>query len=362
MTSAAMTSDALPAGVPADGIPASPPPGPAVPVALDPDERRRRRRRAILIAILATLVGLLALVSLWYLIFRRPLPFPIPPVPQDQAPAYSFAIYDLNKPLGLAASADGERIYVTQADGSQETVMLDRSGTKLAVLKPPPTISAHATQLYLAIDPLTAEVYATDRLAGQVYVYAADGSFRRRFDPGPTMPAWQPLAIAFDAEGILYVADAGGSAQLVHKFDRAGKPVLDFGPPGGLNFPNGIALDGAGNIYVSDTNDGRLLVFSPSGSELGLVSRGAAAGELGLPVGVAIDDQHRVFVVDSVSHSVRIFAELAPGARTPQFLTSFGTEGTGDGAFEYPNGIALDRRGHVYIADWNNDRIQVWSY
>jgi DNA-binding beta-propeller fold protein YncE len=368
MATSAMTGGTMPVEVPAPGVPPAAPgaaPPAAAPPAVAPpaeDERRRRRRRAILIAILATLVALLAIIAIWYLIFRKPLPFPIPPVPTDEAPAYASAIYEVTKPLSVAVSADGARIYVTQADGSQETLLLDASGRRLGVLKPPPTIAEHATQLYLAIDPVTSKVFATDRLAGEVYVYSADGSFERRFDPGSAVHGWQPLAIAFDGHGNLFVSDVGGTSQLIHEFDRAGRLVRDFGPSGGLNFPNGIAIDRAGNIYVTDTNDGRLLIFDPSGKQLGLVSRGPAEGELGLPVGVAIDDRDRVFVVDSVAHSVRIFRVLASGARTPAYLTSFGREGTVDGAFEFPNGIALDARGHVYVADWNNDRIQVWSY
>ena len=36
--------------------------------------------------------------------------------------------------------------------------------------------------------------------------------------------------------------------------------------------------------------------------------------------------------------------------------------GVGDGQFQYPNGIAVDGRGRVYVADSFNDRVQVWSY
>jgi sugar lactone lactonase YvrE len=33
-----------------------------------------------------------------------------------------------------------------------------------------------------------------------------------------------------------------------------------------------------------------------------------------------------------------------------------------DGQFEFPNGVAVDTRGRVYVADTVNDRVQVWSY
>jgi DNA-binding beta-propeller fold protein YncE len=356
--------DGGPQGSPVEGpLPGQPPAG-APPARVEPadEEERRRRRRFFLLILLGLLAAFFLLIVLWYLIFRQPLPLPIPPAPEDEAPAYSFAIYDVTKPLSVAVSRDGGRIYVTQSEGTQETLMLDGRGRPIGTLQPPATLTTHATQLYLAIDPLSGEVYASDRLAGQVYVYAADGSFARRFDPGLSLAGWQPLAVAFDTQGNLYVSDAAGTTQLIHEFDRDGKRVRDFGKPGALDFANGIAIDTAGNVYVSDTNDGRLLVYDPNGAEIGVIGRGPAKGELGLPVGIAIDGQGRVFIVDSVTHAVQVYRVLASGERSPAYLTSFGVEGTTDGAFEYPNGIALDGRGRVYVADWNNDRIQVWSY
>jgi DNA-binding beta-propeller fold protein YncE len=361
-----MTHDAS-VVAPQAGLPAAPvdqPAGPGAPPVAPPvdGETHRRRRRAILVILLALLVVIFLGVALWYLIFRRPLPLPIPPGPQDQAPSYAFAIYDLAKPLSVAASTDGGRLYVTQGDGTQETVMLDGRGNRLGVLAPPSTMTTHATQLYLAVDPTTGKVFASDRLAGQVYVYAADGSYERRFNPGDTLAGWQPLALAFDAHGNLYVSDAGGTIQRVHEFAPDGTLVRDFGTTAGLDFPNGIAVDDAGNVYVSDTNAGRLLVFDASGTQIGVVGRGPGAGELGLPVGIAIDGSDRVFVVDSVAHDVQIYDVITAGERSPEFLTSFGSEGTADGGFEYPNGVSVDGHGRVYVADWNNDRVQVWSY
>ena len=42
-----------------------------------------------------------------------------------------------------------------------------------------------------------------------------------------------------------------------------------------------------------------------------------------------------------------------------KFVTKWGTEGTGDGQFEEPTGIAIDSSGNVYVVDRGNSRIQV---
>src|SRR4029079_17255226 len=43
------------------------------------------------------------------------------------------------------------------------------------------------------------------------------------------------------------------------------------------------------------------------------------------------------------------------------FITKFGHNGTANGQFDSPNGIALDSSGNVYVADTDNDRIEIFS-
>jgi sugar lactone lactonase YvrE len=128
-----------------------------------------------------------------------------------------------------------------------------------------------------------------------------------------------------------------------------------------MSFPNGLALDKAGNLYVTDSNNGRLLVFDSSGKQIARIGRGADTGKLGLPRGIAIDGQDRVFVVDTTGQGVQVNRAFQ-GKPQLDYLGTFGAQGVGDGQFSFPNGIAVDGRGHIYVADSANDRVQVWSY
>jgi DNA-binding beta-propeller fold protein YncE len=335
---------------------------PAAQAPVEPAPPRRRRKLALLFLLVALSVVFLV-VATWYLLFRQPITeLVIPTVNASVPPAFSAAFYEVAQPIAVAVAPDGSRIYVTQGADTQETVVLNAQGTRVGTLTPPTTVNETPQQRFLAVDPSSGDVWATDRLAGQVYVYAADGSYRRRFDPGLAYAGWQPMAIAFDKTGNVYIADVGGAYQSVHEFDRDGKLVRDFGSKGVLSFPNGIAIDSTAKVYIADSNNGRLLVFDGQGQQLGLVPRGTAAGALGLPRGVAIDSHDKVYVVDSVGQGVQIYGALKDGEEEPTYLNHFGTEGTVDGAFEFPNGIAVDARGRVYVADWNNSRVQVWSY
>ena len=42
-----------------------------------------------------------------------------------------------------------------------------------------------------------------------------------------------------------------------------------------------------------------------------------------------------------------------------EFFAAFGSSGRGEGQFTRPAGVAVDRDGYIYIADWGNERVQV---
>jgi len=148
----------------------------------------------------------------------------------------------------------------------------------------------------------------------------------------------------------------------VRVFDPSGQQIRVLGESEAMSFPNGVTVDGNGFVYVTDSNNGRLLVFDQNGTVVAKVGRGSGEGNLGLPRGVAVDAQGRVYVVDSSGQTVFVYGQYQEGTERLDYLGTFGTEGIADGAFAYPNGIAVDGRGRLYISDSSNNRVQLWSY
>jgi DNA-binding beta-propeller fold protein YncE len=322
--------------------------------------RRRRRRKAfLLLLLLLAFIGLLAL-ALWYVLFRQPIP--LPSIPGETVmPTYSTSVYGARRSLGVAVNAAGDRIYVGETEGDRIARVFDGSGNLLGLMEPPVSTGADHVPVYLAVDPINGEVYVTDRPTGSVYIYDANGTYQRAFEP-EGLEGWQPLAIAFDTAGNLYVSDVSVNPQTVLVFDRNGSQTRTLGETAGLNFPNGIAVDAAGNVYVTDGNNGRLVVIDTSGAVIAQVGRGTSQGNLGLPRGIAIDGQGRVHVGDATGQGVFVYAVLKPGERRLDYLGFFGGQGVSNGAFQFPNGVAVDGRGRVYITDSGNHRVQVWTY
>jgi DNA-binding beta-propeller fold protein YncE len=324
---------------------------------------RRPRRKAVLLLMLVGLLATLVTIALWYFLFRQPITaLPLPGIPQVEVPAYTTAVYGAQRPSGVAVSPSGDRIYVTQSEGPEAAAVFDASGTKVGSLTPPASTGTQHAPVYLAIDPLTSEIYVSDRLTGAIYIYDRDGAYQRTFALAQPRPGWQPLGLAFDPKGNLLVTDLSGPFQKVLVIDRAAVVVRTLGEDDKLSFPNGVAADAAGNVYVSDSNNGRILMYGTDGMVRGQVGRGAGQGNLGLPRGIAVDGSGRVFVADATGQGVFVYRAPATDERRLQYLGYVGGQGVADGTFQYPNSVAVDARGRLYVADTFNDRVQVWSY
>jgi DNA-binding beta-propeller fold protein YncE len=357
---ASPTAQPIPGTTPtpsADEVPVGP--GPVDGTVEEPPQHRKRKV-AILLLLLFGFALLLGL-AIWYLLFRQPIPIPTIPG-QVVMPTYGTAVYGADRPMGVAVTADGSRIYIGETEGDRIAKVFDASGNKIASLQPPVSTGTEHVPVYLALDPINGEVYVTDRPTGDIYIYSAEGIYQRAFNPGPELKNWQPLGISFDAAGNLYVTDVSTTPQQIFEFDRSGTLVKTLGLSAGLNFPNGVAADKNGNVYVTDGNNGRLLVIDANDQVVAQVGRGVGEGNLGLPRAMTIDDKGRVYVADATGQGVFVYDTYRAGDRGLNYLGFFGGEGVSNGTFQYPNGIAVDGRGRVYVTDGGNDRVQVWSY
>lgn len=327
-----------------------------------------RRRRLIALAIVGVLLLLVGSAFTWYLVTRKPLTA-LPGINVAQTPRYTYSFYSVTAPLGVAVTPDGERLYVTQQDVDSPVLILDRAGHKIGQLKVPPAVKGKATShtlWYVAVDKSSGNVFVSDRTGHAVQVYSADGVFLRSIEPTSLKGVWEPLGITLADDGTIYVADVsakGGGRILALTQDGQITRTLSVTGSGArsLNYPNGLLVDGDGNLVVADSSNARVLVFDKDGMASVVAGAGSGAGDVGMPRGLAIDDKGQLLVVDTTNSQVSVYKAPVPG-QVGQYLGSFGVEGSNDGAFEYPNGIATDARAKVYITDRVNNRIQVWSY
>jgi hypothetical protein len=153
------------------------------------------------------------------------------------------------------------------------------------------------------------------------------------------------------------------------------RTVAGSGGSGSLSAPSGIALDAAGDVFIADTNHCRVvLVPSQSGTLYGhrvaagraaSVAGGSCEGKdgLGYPSGVAVDRRGDVFIAEATAQRVQM---IRPGGGAPVTVVGTGTAGyNGEGQMgpaselNQPSGIAVDGAGNLYIADTANCRVRV---
>jgi NHL repeat len=68
---------------------------------------------------------------------------------------------------------------------------------------------------------------------------------------------------------------------------------------------------------------------------------------------VAVDAADHVYVADWRNDRLQIFDVEG------RYLAIVGSSGTEDGQFRRPAGISIDRDGHIIVADWGNERVQI---
>ncbi len=96
--------------------------------------------------------------------------------------------------------------------------------------------------------------------------------------------------------------------------------------------------------------------FSPDGTFIAMWgSEGSGDGEFYYPIGIATDSSGNIYVADYGNHRVQKFSPDG------LFITKFGRFGSDAGQLNRPHGLCVSTDGKVYVADTDNNRIQVFS-
>ena len=191
-----------------------------------------------------------------------------------------------------------------------------------------------------------------------------------------------PAGLTFDKKGNLYIADRNNHR--IRKVDTrgiittvAGNGTAGFSGDGGkatqaqLNLPSGVAVDDKGNIYISDRSNNRVRVVDNKGTITTFAGNGgdgysgdsgpATKAQLSKPFGLALDKKGNLYIADRENNRVR---KVNPQGIITTVAGDGGFFFMGDNGPSYrasiagPTGIVVDKNGILYIADRNNNRIR----
>lgn len=230
--------------------------------------------------------------------------------------------------------------------------------------------------------------------SGIIISIAGNGTYGYSGDGGPATRAElaDPVAIAIDASGNVYIAEAivpltipdtltnrirkissGGIISTV-----AGNGTKGYSGDGGpatsaaLDNPSGIAVDASGNLFVADTYNSVIRKVA-GGTIATIVGTGiygffgdggqATNATLGYPMGVTLDSSSNIFVADTGNNRVRkvsstgIINTLAGASDGHYGFSSNGAAAT-NAVLDIPVSVAVDNVGGVYFADSQNNVIR----
>ncbi len=208
-------------------------------------------------------------------------------------------------------------------------------------------------------------------------------------DNGPATAASlaYPTAIAVDVAGNLFIDDSGNN--VIREVNASTQIITTvagtyqnygYGGDGGLatsaelNAPQGIAVDAAGNLFISDTYNNVIREVNAVTQAITTVAgmygqQGdggdngpAATASVGFPGAIALDAAGDLFIDEADNGVIREINAVTHVITTVAGSGLFGFSGDGGPAtaaeLNYPEGIALDAGGDLYIADTFNLRVR----
>jgi serine/threonine protein kinase, bacterial len=218
---------------------------------------------------------------------------------------------------------------------------------------------------------------AADESAGYIVsTFAGNGTNGNDPQTGGLALLYFPGNTVSDAQGNLYIADGGNSkirkvtpAGAMTTFAGSNTPGNADGTGTAATFSNPLllALDAQGNLFVGDVAGLRIRKITPGGVVTTIAGNGTAgvvdgmgtASQVDIMGGIAVDPAGNVYFTQQNYHGVRKISTTGMvssfvGGPTPGFA-----EGTGAAArFNEAYSLVCDAAGYLYVSDNKNARIR----
>ena len=211
-------------------------------------------------------------------------------------------------------------------------------------------------------------ILVPDSKNNRIQAFNSGGSYVTTYG-APTYQFNCPSGVAISpVNGDIYVVDRCNQRVQVFNSSWVYKTSLGVNGVSGsdathFNDPRGVVIDTSSNVYVLDTGNSRVQKCTVSGSTYSCTTFVGVVGECGSdfahlcdPRAIALDKAGRVYVADTNNQRVQVFD--ASGA----YLTSIGGGwGSNSSQAHHPSGVAIDGVGNVYITDRDLHRIQKFA-
>ncbi len=215
-------------------------------------------------------------------------------------------------------------------------------------------------------------VYVTDSGNSRWQVFSANGTFQAKYGTlGNDDDEFQT------PQGIAWLTDGDGNPRVVIAdpgMTNVSRRLRLFRPSDGtwrrnigvtnLTNPTGVTVDSSDRIWAVDTTSpGEIYLFNANGDPV-FSWAPSGSGQLSNPRGIAVyrDSQSSatyVYVVDTNNDRVVKYQYTDNSSGGLAFINAAGSTGSGSGSFNRPTEISVDDCGNLWVADTNNNRVQI---
>ena len=269
---------------------------------------------------------------------------------------------ELLEPEGIAVTGGG-LLWVTDCSGNRVAEFRESVSSESERFVRNVSGTSIVTPVGAAVDA-SGNLWVAEEDADKLLEFSSEGAFIRSVGSTGSGEGQLnvPEGVGVGPSGNVYVADLGNNR--VDIFNTEGKYVTKFGTAGSGNGnfsePRAVAFGAAGTIFVSDKGNNRVHKWGaawegPPTFISAFGSTGSGEGQLSGPRGVASDGKGHVWVVDRANNRVEKFSEAG------KYEGQFGSFGTGDGQFDSPWGIAVTEVGKIWVADTGNQRVEEFN-
>jgi DNA-binding beta-propeller fold protein YncE len=255
-------------------------------------------------------------------------------------------------PTAIAIDAKGN-LYISD-EALQRISIFDSQGRFLAKWG----VKGNAAGMFdrpasMAFD-LDQHLLVVDGLNNRIQRYTTDGRFLGQWGQGGHGPGEfnLPWGIAVDRAGDVYVADWRNDR--LQKFDAQGKFLASFGASGRgdgqFSRPAGVAVDAEGIIYVADWGNERVQVLSPDGGFLAKLRGESGVSKWG----------ESYFIANQDERQERQKADLEPDLNLSPNDDLREESASIEKFFWGPTAVKIDDQGRLYVVESCRHRIQVY--
>ncbi|KNZ69270.1 NHL repeat containing protein [Thermincola ferriacetica] len=264
---------------------------------------------------------------------------------------FGYGSNTLNHPSAVAVGLKGE-VFVANA-GNRKIMVFAENGRYLYSFSGPGTgLAELKNPVAMAVGP-NGDLYVSDHDRKEVIVFKSSGEYK--YTVSADRPAeFIPNGIIVGEKGRVFVVNEHDrNLYTFSSEDRKLKKLPGGAKKDGFNINGDLCWDpDTGKIYGTDIENKQVVVL-----QNGEITKSWGQKYLSTPGGIAFDRSRKlVFVSDSVRSRVVVFGTDG------EYKGEFGSLGEKKHNFNFPEGLAMDQRGRLYVADRGNNRVIIYEF